>query len=103
MMLSLLQKNSILDQIELRKRREKKNRAFRRLIAGRSKFCRTMRREENEEEEEEEKEEEKGERERERERKREAVGRVRGLGHSPPTRDFTGSTRRIHDNVVTVK
>jgi hypothetical protein len=43
-----------------------------------------MRREENEEEEEEEeKEEEKKERESARERKREAVGRVRGLGHSP--------------------
>jgi hypothetical protein len=93
MMLSLLQKNSILDQIELRKRREKKNRAFRRLIAGRSKFCRTMRREENEEEEEEEKEEEKGEREREREREK-----ARGGWTGPRPRTFPPDPRlhRVH-------
>jgi hypothetical protein len=64
-----------------------------------------MCREENEEEEEEEKEEEKGERERERERerKREAVGRVRGLGHSPRPETSTGPPGGYMIMLVTVK
>ncbi len=63
-----------------------------------------MRREENEEEEEEEKEEEKKEREREREREKARGGWTGPRPRTfPPTRDFNGSTRRIHDNVVTVK